>query len=208
MKKIILSLLIVFVGLSAKAQQDNFPKKETHGKTRHGKSTHRPIFYINISTGINNNTGFIGASAEVPVAGHFSVEGGAGISTWGSKLTASCKYYLNDNFKGWAFGAGFTYNTGLSNFQDNLETIYGTTETVTLDLHSRANIFAAAYKYWRLGKRANRIYMELGYSIPVSGGDKFVQTSGDPISSNSTKAINLIAPGGLIVGFGFSFGVH
>ncbi len=53
MKKIILSLLIVFVGLSAKAQQDNFPKKETRGETSHGKSTHRPIFYI-IHSVLNN----------------------------------------------------------------------------------------------------------------------------------------------------------
>jgi hypothetical protein len=208
MKNIAFILLIVIVGSHARAQQDNFPKKESHGKTKYKKYTRRPVFFIGLSTGLNNNTGLIGVSGEIPVASHFSVEGGAGISSWGTKLTASCKYYLGDNFNGWAFGAGMTYNTGLSNFHDNLETIYGTTETVTLNLHVQANVFAAAYKYWRLGKGANRIYIELGYSVPVTSGPKFDQTSGDPISGSSTNVINFIAPHGLVAGFGFSFGIH
>jgi hypothetical protein len=206
MNKLILIILLANINLQSYAQQDNFPKKETHDKVTNRKSV-SPVLFINVSTGINNNTGLIGASVEVPVVKHLTVEGGFGISSWGSKLTASVRYYLKNNFKGWAFGAGLTHNSGLKNFQDNLETVYGTTESVTLDLHPRTNVFAAAYKYWRLGKRANRVYLELGYSVSVSGGNKFDQTSGTPISSNSENVINIISPGGPIVGFGFSFGI-
>ena len=86
----------------------------------------------------------------------------------------------------------------------NLETIYGTTEEVGLNLNPQTNIFFAAYHYWNLGKRYNRFYIEPGYSIPLSTV-KYVQKTGDPITSESAHRIKLTSPGGIIISAGFSF---
>jgi hypothetical protein len=67
------------------------------------------------------------------------------------------------------------------------------------------NLFFSAYKYWRLGRNANRVCLQLGWSQPILN-EKFQQISGTPISSTSAAIIKFIAPSGPIIGFGFSFG--
>jgi len=216
MKKISLLSVVLMLSIHVFAQDtdepvkhrgDHPPKKEVE-KPKILRPLRYPSFYINTSTGINNNTGLLGLSFDVPVAKYFSVEAGAGISTWGYKFAALGKYYLQPGHRGWAFGAGITHSTGLQNTQQNLQTVDGNTEEVGLNLNPQTNVFLAAYRYWNLGKRYNRFFLELGWSIPVSGGDKFDQVSGTQITSTSVSTMNLLSPGGLIIGAGFSFGVY
>ena len=174
------------------------PKKELSGKC--------PIVYLNVSTGLNNNGGIIGVGVDIAVAKKVSLDAGVGIGTWGEKFYIGGKYYLKPCQRGWAFGGGLTYATGMSNFNDNLETVDGNTEPVTLNLLPQTNVFIAAYKYWNLGKRYNRIYLEMGWSVALSGA-KIQQTAGTPIDQTSEFATSFIAPGGLIAAAGFSFGM-
>jgi len=209
MKKIALTLLMGIIGMNTFAQDANTPpKKATKKKTPIVRPIHCPAIYISTSTGINNSTGLLGFSIDVPVDKNISIEGGPGISSWGYKVYIGAKYYLQPCQRGWAFGTGLTYNTGIQGYQRNMETVTGYSENVQLNLNPQTNILFAAYKYWNLGKRYNRFYMELGWSVPLSGGNKFDQTLGDPIDDRSTKTMNFIAPGGLIAAVGFSFGVH
>ena len=206
MKKTILSLLAVIACLQSFAQSPvggnaPDPEKATAGRRR---ESHAPL-YINLSTGLNSNAGIIGLGLEIPVSDHISLEGGLGISSWGYKAYACGKYYIHPDFKGWAFGPGITYNSGLDRFTTNLETAYGSTETVELHLDPQANLFLAAYRNWRLGRQSNRIFLQLGLSMPVTGVS-FWQTGGTPISRNAESVTRFIAPGGLIVAVGFSFG--
>ena len=183
-------------------------EKSHYKETKKEYTGRPPVLYITTSTGINNNTGLVGVGIDVPVGQKLLLGAGAGISTWGDKIYIGGKYFLRPGHTGWAFGGGVTHNTGLTNFTDNLETVYGNTEQVTLNLNAQTNVFLAAYRYWSIGrKRINKFYLELGWSVPLTG-DRFDQTDGDPISSNSTATMNLLSPGGIIVGAGFSFGVR
>ncbi len=199
MKKINLLFLLLSFAVGAFAQHKN-DMKPTHKKSRGAC----PKMYVTISTGLNNPTGLIGLNLDVPVLKSLSVEGGAGISTWGSKVTAGLKYYFSPCHRGWALGAGITHNTGLNNFTTNLETVYGT-EEVTLNLLPQTNVYIAGYKFWNLGRRNNRIYTMLGWSIPFSNHN-YDELYGDDLSSNGKTTLSILTPGGLVVGFGFSFG--
>jgi hypothetical protein len=208
MKKIIFTLLVASAASQVLAQQDDQSNHESHRSKREHQYSKSPLLYIGTSTGINNNTGLIGVNVDVPIIDQVTVEGGVGISSWGTKVEVCGKYYLDSYRQGWAFGGGITHNSGLSNYTSSLETIYGTTEQVTLDLHPQTNLFLAAFRYWHLGHKANRVFLELGYSARLTGSNRFDQTTGDEISSRSTAVMNLISPGGVIIGFGFSFGIY
>jgi hypothetical protein len=206
MKHLTITLLAILLCAHSFAQDGT--EKAHYKKSKKEYTGRPPVLYINTSTGINNNTGLVGVGIDVPVGQKLLLGAGAGISTWGDKIYIGGKYFLRPGHTGWAFGGGVTHNTGLTNFTDNLETVYGNTEQVTLNLNAQTNVFLAAYRYWSIGrKRINKFYLELGWSVPLTG-DRFDQTDGDPISSNSTATMNLLSPGGIIVGAGFSFGVR
>lgn len=160
---------------------------------------------VAVGTGINNNTGLLGVDVEVPLVDQFSLDGGLGLSTWGYKFTGSGRYYLKPGNLGWALSAGFTMNTGLAGFQNDMETIYGNTERVELDMLPTTNIFFSVYKFVALGKGKSRFYFNLGYSAPTSSR-YYTQISGDPISKQSEKVMSILRPGGIIAAIGFSFG--
>jgi hypothetical protein len=214
MKKFILSALVLLVSLAAMGQDypDNYEQgRKPSGdkvkyKTERQKGSVCSRVYFDLSTGINNNGGLLGIGADVHVSGDFSVNAGLGIlTTWGYKLYAGGKYFFKPCHKGWAIGGGFTYNTGIPEFKSDQETIYGTTEQVTVKLAPQVNALVAAYKYWSVGKKSNRVFLQLGFSAALTQ-DKYTQLSGSPISKNSDRALRIVSPGGIIVGAGFSFG--
>jgi hypothetical protein len=208
MKELISILVLSAATFSTSLAQDNatptYKNDRPHKHNVYSNSI-SPI-YITVSTGINNNTGVVGVGLEVPVTKQLSVEGGVGASTWGTKVYGGGKYYLRPGHRGWAFGAGITYNSGIATFNETLATINDDNEPVTLDLKPQVNLFLAAYQYFRLGRGNNRFYLEYGFSVPMSGGDKFDQTGGTEITSSSASAVRFLSPGGIIVAAGFSFG--
>jgi hypothetical protein len=206
MRKLILFILSLFVSTAVLAQDyDETVRPINKVKVKKQKSRSCSNLYFDVSTGLNNNAGLLGVGVDGHVSDDLSFNGGIGLlTTWGYKLYAGGKYYFNSCHHGWAIGGGLTYSTGVQDSEPTLETIYGTHEQVRLHLLAQANFFIAAYKYWNLGGR-NRIYLELGYSAPLTT-DKYTQTGGSPISHNSSDILHLLSPGGLIVGLGFSFG--
>ena len=139
---------------------------------------------------------------------NISIDAGPGTGTWGDKVYAGVKYYLKPCHRGFAFGTGLTYCPGVYHHWYNVKTIYGNTENAKFNKNPQANILFAAYKYWNLGKKYNRVYAELGYSVRLTAGSKFTQLSGYPISDRSANSFNSNAPGGPILAIGISFGVH
>jgi hypothetical protein len=207
MKKIALSLLACLALLNVLAQNASPPTKRMKQKDGIIRPTRSPVLYATLSTGINNNTGILGFNFELPIEKYISLELGAGASSWGSKLYLGGKYYLQPRQTGWAFGTGLTYNTGISHYQQNMETIDGN-GPVELKLNAQTNLLFAAYRYWNIGKHYNRFFLELGWSVSLNGEDKYEQVYGPPLTQKSADVMNLISPGGLIIGAGFSFGVH
>jgi hypothetical protein len=203
MKRISIALyltLFSFTSFAQDAQQETLKPARTQQRRC-------PSFFLNTSTGFNNNTGMIGIGADYLVVDEVSLSAGAGIGSWGSKLSIGARYHLKPCMMGWAFGLAVTNCGGLSNYQTKMETVFGTTETVALHLYSQTNLAVSAFKYWRLGRGNNRIHLQLGWSAPLSGGG-WAQFQGAPISDNSRKVMDLIRPGGLIIATGFSFGLN
>ena len=206
-----ITLLLIFtivLAHSAWAQQGgDAPRKRTGGGRTHARPNKCSRLYLGASGGLNNNTGFLGASIDVPVDKVLSVELGGGLGTWGNKLFVGGKYYVDPCARGWAFGTGVTYSMGNNNSRQNLQTIYGANQDVVLNLRSQTNLTASVYKYWSLGKQYNRIYVTAGWSFPLRGGEKYEVLKGNPISNSAADDVRKWAPVGLILGAGISFGI-
>ena len=209
MKKIPLTILIALIGVSAFAQSTDVQTENVSKKKKTiVRPAHCPAIYVTTGTGINSNTGILGFSFDVPVSKNVSIDAGPGTGTWGYKVYAGAKYYLRPCHRGFAFGAGLTYCPGVYHDQASMETIFGNNEVVTYNKNSRTNMLFAVYKYWSLGKKYNRFYLEFGWSVPLDHTDKITQVDGDPMTSKSLHDLGSTAPGGPIIAAGFSFGMH
>lgn len=166
-----------------------------------------PRVYIGFSTGINNPVGIIGPAIDIAITPSVSIGTGVGISSWGTKIFLEGRYYFKPCNRGWAIGSGFTYNTGLQNaeFQD-VETVVGKA-TVRINERAQSNFMLSGYHFFDLGRaHRNRFHLQAGFSVPLS--DKYYEQIGGPqMTSDSHDAFLLTAPGGLILGAGFSFGL-
>ncbi len=208
MKDSLLTIIICLLAVSAYAQKsDPPPRKQTKGKGSVKRPNLCSQLYVGTSTGVNNNTGFGGLDFDIPIEKKVSVDIGAGYSTWGYKLHIGGKYYLQPCHRGWAFGTGITYNTGLNGYEHDKATVAGT-ERVRLNLHSISNVLFAVYHYWSLGRRYNRFFTELGWSVPLTTNNMFDEIYGDPLTSKSVKEIKQMSPGGPIAGVGISFSIY
>jgi hypothetical protein len=162
-------------------------------------------FSLGLAGGINNPCGLMGVNGEFPSLGAVSIGFGLGVSTWGDKFYIDVKHYMKPSHLGWAFGGGISYNSGLNNFTTDMQTIYNTTEQVTLNLKPQTNLFAAAYRYYKIGRGYNRFYYLLGFTIPLTARGNYEQIDGTPISNNAQQVLQLLSPGGLMIGAGFNF---
>ena len=194
---IALMALISAAAVSAQGKHNYRSKPRSEGNC--------PKVYIGFGTGINFSTGLLGINVDVPVVGGLSLSSGAGLSTWGYKVYGEARYAFKPCNRGWAIGTGLTLNTGLSDFSSTMPTTYGE-RTVTMDLQPKTNVFLCGYHFWTMGKRYNRFYLQFGYSVPLSNYD-YVITSGDVLTSEGAAAMDILSPGGLIFGIGFSFGL-
>ncbi len=166
-----------------------------------------PRAYIGFSTGINNPVGVLGPQIDIAILPSVSVGAGVGASTWGTKTFLEGRYYFAPCNRGWAVAAGFTYNTGLkeTEFQD-VETVAGKT-TVRIEGKSQSNFMFSGYHFFNLGRQhRNRFHLQLGYSVPLTEKE-FTQTYGPALTKDSKDVFFTLAPGGLILGAGFSFGL-
>ena len=205
MKKTALTLLLALSGFNLFAQMETPEEMSTIKQTKgHGQC---PVIYVTTSTGINNTTGVVGFSFDVPVAKYVSMDAGVGLSSWGNKLYLGGKYYLRPCHRGLAFSAAITHNTGVKEFQRDMETIKGVNEPVTLHLYAQTNILLAVYRYFNLGCEYNRFFVGAGWSTNISG-KKWTETAGLPLSDDSRHSVDMMMPGGPMVTIGFSFGLY
>lgn len=163
-----------------------------------------PKFYVGPSLGINKQSGLVGAAFDIPVTGQFSLGTGAGLSSWGYKAFFEGRFYFRDCNRGWALGAGASYNTGIKNFTAELPTNYGD-DDVTIDLEPVPAIFFSGYYFFSMGER-HRFYLQSGWSQRLVS-DPYVIKSDHELTSDGKTVMDFITPGGLILGLGFSFGI-
>lgn len=193
MKKLFVVAVIIVTVLRMNAQSD--------GNT---KSDSLPVVYLGIGTGINNYTGLIGLSVNLRAYDKIFIQGGIGIGSWGTKMTIGLRYDLSYK-KGWSFGVGISTCSGLTDFKTNLELQNGTSKDVILDLNRANTLNLKATYNFRLGKN-NNFYLEFGYAAPLETSPWTVK-DGSVLSSTSMSVMEMVAPGGILIGLGFTFGL-
>ena len=160
----------------------------------------RPDFYFAIGSGIDNYTGIIGIGAYIPIAEKLMIRGGAGIGGWGGKLSLGIKYQdLME--RGVGFGLGYSYCSGLSDFDAPLPDQNGEEITVNMDLKSAGSINLTVNKNW-VFPRGNVFYIESGYAIGVGKNPFYEINDGTILSENADLILNVMRPGGLILAIG------
>lgn len=208
MRKICVIVLVAMMAFRVSGQDMQSGSIDVPVNDSRTKPYKDAVIYIATSTGINNNTGIIGFSFELALNDRLYIDAGPGTGTWGNKVYGGIKYFLKPGHKGFAFGAGLTYCPGVHHGTYDIQTVYGNNEQVELNKNPQSNILFAAYKYWKIGQRSNRLFAELGWSAQLSAGDKITQVTGDQISEHTTRAISSEAPGGPVLAFGVLFGLH
>jgi len=153
MKKQVLFFILCLLANNALAQNDNrAPRKSTKRKDHRIRPNMCPRLYGTLSTGLNNNTGPIGVGVDISIEKKLAVDLGGGISTWGNKFYLGGKYFTDLCHRGWAFGTGITYNSGIKGFSKNMNTVNGN-EPVQFNLYDQPNVLFTAYRYHSNGKR-------------------------------------------------------
>jgi hypothetical protein len=197
-KTLTLMALIATTSLSVFAQ-----KKATAQTSTSSTSDEKPRSYIGLSTGINNIAAFAGLTFEAPFSEHFSGKVGLGLGGWGVKLGIAGKYY-KQYATSWSFGAGFSTASGFSEASVGLSRAAtpDITETTKVNM-DRANMLdLVAGKSW--GRKV-KFNLELGYSTRVSGGTYATVDKNFVLSPTSVTTLNILRPGGLIIGLGLTF---
>lgn len=162
--------------------------------------------YLGLSTGINNMAGFLAIQLDAVVNENISIGGAYGLSTWGSKWAINLKYYPK-GFYGFTIKGGYSRNSGLENFETEMELQNGSTEYVVMDLNPVGNVFFTLGYTWKLGKR-NKFYLEGGYALPLETEDYYTLHDDQVIlSSTSEQVLKILRPGGVIFSLGFNFGL-
>ena len=178
--------------------------------TSHHKVLYRarnPYSYIGFSSGINNPGGLLGFDLAVPVKKSIMLTTGVGFSSWGNKLHLDGKYFLMGYHLGWALMGGFAYSSGAYNFRARLRTLDHKRESVTINMNPVGSACLGASHFGRLGKRQNRVFVDLGYCVPLRAPQYNVTYNGPQLADQASRYIKLREPGGIMAGIGMLFGL-
>jgi hypothetical protein len=150
--------------------------------------------------------GLLGAQIDFVATEKLTLGGGLGISSWGYKYAVNLKFYPEGLYK-YYFKVGYSQNSGLEEFETELELESGATEPVMMDLKPVGNLFVTAGWAWKMGKR-NRFFLEGGYAFPLNTDD-YYQLYDDNVrlSEMSEQVLRIMRPGGLVVCLGFNIAI-
>jgi hypothetical protein len=156
--------------------------------------------------GLMFNEGGLGGALEIPLAQKVYLAGNAGLGSWGYKIGAGITFYPEGVPYKSGYGLGFSHATGLAGFETELFVEPNEQEQdVTLDLLP-ANTINLMYSYNIRLRTTNKFVLYAGYALPITSKAFKVKTDGITLSSTSEQMLQILQPGGLILGFRFMFG--
>ncbi|KAA9346077.1 hypothetical protein F0P94_03065 [Adhaeribacter soli] len=211
MKKVF-SLLLLMAVISARATAQDYANPDYVKSDYRNNLQPASTFYLGFGGGINHYLGLIGPSVEFQLAEKITVFGGAGLGSWGSKLSFGARYYANYPGK-WAFGLGYSVSSGLDHIEFDMPEGYvqnhSSTVKVPFKLKSASTVNLSALRFWTLGKaRKNRFNVELGYAVSVAEDRYVIKDSNYELMPAGRYFMNVLQPGGVTLGLGFSFGMN
>jgi hypothetical protein len=165
-----------------------------------------PSVYLGINSGINHIGGLVGLNIEVQAIKNVSVQFGAGIGGWGTKISGTVRYYKNGFPYGTNFFAGYGRASGGDGAEMTLESEAGTDEKFTMNLKPVSVINLGFGRQWKVGRNM-RFGFDLGYSLSLDQEPwTKVSPTNKELSSDAKTAMNFSSPGGLIFGLNFCVG--
>lgn len=190
MKSILIIILTILLTVKTSAQIGTY---QANAPT--------PGFYLGLGTGLESFSGVIGVTGDLRVAKNFFLRAGAGIGSWGGKLSIGVR---NESRTGNSFGYGIYLSkaTGLKDFTTNLETTSGTKD-VKLNLLPGSTLNPTISYKWLI-HNLHRFFIEAGYAIPLQT-DPWEVTDGSILTENSKMTLHILAPGGFSLGAGIQF---
>jgi hypothetical protein len=190
MRKQVFSLIAFVLFLNGYAQIESSHREEW-----------RPDFYIGFQSGLESFTGLIGITGDLRLYNNFYFHIGAGIGSWGGKLSAGIRNEKSAG-KGVGYGIYISRAGGLSDFTTQLETTTGTKD-VKLDLLEGYTINPTVSYKWVTGK-GHRFFLEGGYAVPLQDNPWKIK-DGSTLTDTSKRVLKILSPGGLSLGLGFQF---
>ncbi len=200
--KTLLALICIFQLTATQAQEDYVFNKKDPTST---DMLFCKKLFIGPSLGINNNAGFLGFNLEYGITEKVSLGAGFGLGLWGGKTFVEGKYYFNECYKKSAIGLAITRSAGIKELVFEDDAPNGGKQEVVLNALPQTNIAVLYYYYFRMGKK-HRFHLSTGYSFETST-DKFRVVGPNQPSRALNNAMHILAPGGIIIGLGFTFGV-
>jgi len=158
-------------------------------------------FYLSFSSGFDNYTGILGIGGLLSINEKIFIRGGAGIGSWGGKLSLGIKFQ-DFSRSGLGFGIGYSYCTGLDDLDLDLPDDNDDITTVNMNLNPAGSINFTLNKNW-VFKGGNVFYLETGYAIATGGNPDFEINDGSTLSSSAEWVMDIVRPGGLIAAAGF-----
>lgn len=196
MKKILLIVFVFgFLNTVNCQQQDN--SYDPRGGT--------PIAFIGFSTGIDNMIGVLGPQIDFVLGQNLTVGAGIGLSSWGTKYALNLQYHPKGLYN-FYFKGGYSKNSGLDEFEVEMELENGSSQKILMDLKPVSNVFFTFGYGVKLGKR-NRFYVEGGYAVPLNADDFYYIYGNEQLSKTSEKVMKILRPGGLVIAAGFNFAI-
>lgn len=191
---LIVSSLFAFNALSS--SQTHLPIKPSNSKG-----------FIGLGFGINDYGTGIGV--EFKGQDKLWLYGNAGLSTWGYRLTGGISFYPNGNGYRSSFSLGYSYASGVNDFEPTLEVnkYFAATyqeyleKPVLMDLYS-LNTLNFIYSYSLKTGRKSKFVFSGGYSLVLTE-ELYNNKTNYVLSKKSEDFIDLMAPGGIIIGVKF-----
>lgn len=193
---VVLFTILLFFNESTYAQQDSWSSLRT--KTASA--------FIGVGLGFNDNG--LGGCLEIPIEKKLSFYGNAGLGGWGWKLGGGFSFYPSTGPYGSSLSIGYASASGFQNFQTQL-TIEPNDEyrIIVLDTNPVGTVNLVYAYNLQLGKKS-KFALSAGYAMPVTKNAYDVITPGVVLSETSKQILEIMQPGGLILGLKFLFGIN
>lgn len=184
-------------------------KAMAQSKNDYGTLAKNPTFYIGVGSGLNNNCGLVGIKLGVRLSDKLLLDASAGVGSWGNKVGLGLVFNaINTN--AWCPVISISRATGIDEIPLDMEVqnMYGTGTAKVNMKYNPATLFNISVQRQWIRKKGNRLVFEMGYSILIDGAGYELLDNRYTLTSRSKSVLNVLKPGGLMLGFSYNFGVH
>jgi hypothetical protein len=198
--------VLLLAGLLFILQSQNDLRGQDFANVSVNENQARPFLYL--GPGLSANEYGFGLTTEVPISNRYSVNANLGLGGWGFKVGGSFNFYPVDVSKKSEFSLGFSWASGLKDFETDLWIYpYGDLKTVNLDLNPVSTINATYTYNLKVGKTC-KLGFTAGYALSLNSEPAWVLNSTDPLNRDSKSLLDILQPGGMILGVKFVIGAR